>query len=153
MRPLALLVLLALAAPATAQVTAPDGSVPLSEILAGIEAGGERTVHSAEFELRRWEVLSCPGRSRFCREDYVNPTTGAITASENTGVMMMPPRDGLPASAIAASVEAMGLGSITEIEFDDRRWDVEIRNGLRSAELRIDPRSGEVQRCEGSLCP
>lgn len=138
---------------AAAQVSPPEGALPLSQILSGIEADGARTIASAEFELRRWEILSCPGRGRLCTEDNVDPVTGAVTASSRETVMFLPPRNALPASQIASVVEAMAIGTITELDFDDRRWDVEVRNGLRSAELRIDPVSGAVQRCEGSLCP
>ncbi len=141
------------AAPAAAQVSPPAGSIALSQILAGIEANGTRTVSSAEFELRRWEIVSCPGRNRVCSEDYVDPVTGASTQSSRETVMILPPRNALPASQVAARVEAMGIGTITEMGFDDRRWEVELRNGIRSAELRIDPVTGAVQRCEGSLCP
>jgi hypothetical protein len=141
------------AVPAMAQVSPPEGAQPLSTILAGIEANGDRTVYSAEFEVRRWEIVSCPGRSRFCTEDYVDPVSGAVTQSSRETVTILPPRNGLPASQIAASFEAMGLGAITEMDFDDRRWEVELRNGVRRAEFRVDPVTGDIQRCEGSLCP
>ena len=151
---LTITLLIALAAmPAAAQVSPPAGGMALSQILAGIEANGTRTVSSAEFELRRWEIVSCPGRNRACREDYVDPVTGAVTQSSRETVMILPPRNALPASQVAAQVEAMGIGTITEMGFDDRRWEVELRNGIRSAELRIDPVTGALQRCEGSLCP
>lgn len=141
------------AVPAIAQVSAPEGSLPLSQILTGIEAEGARTIYSVEFEVRRWEIVSCPGRSRFCTEDYVDPATGRVTNSSRETVTILPPRNGMPASRIAASFEAMAIGAITEMDFDDRRWEVEIRNGIRRAEFRVDPVSGAIQRCEGSLCP
>ncbi len=153
MRIIAALLLSGLAAPVTAQTSPPEGSLPLSQILAGIEADGARTISSAEFETRRWEVVSCPGRSRICREDRIDPTTGAVTATDRDTVMFLLPRGSLPASQIAAQVEALALGTITELSFDDRRWEVEVRSGLRSAEFRIDPATGAVQRCEGTLCP
>jgi hypothetical protein len=153
MRPtLALLIALA-ASPAAAQISPPDGALPLSQILASIEAGGERTIYSVEFEVRRWEIVSCPGRSRFCTEDYVDPATGAVTQSSRETVTILPPRNGLPASQIAAQFEAMAIGAITEMDFDDRRWEVELRSGIRRAEFRVDPVTGAVQRCEGTLCP
>ena len=141
------------ASPAAAQASPPAGSIALSQILAGIEANGTRTVSSAEFELRRWEIVSCPGRNRVCREDYVDPVTGATTQSSRETVMILPPRNALPASQVAARVEAMGIGKITEMGFDDRRWEVEMRKAIRSAELRVDPVTGAVERCEGRLCP
>jgi hypothetical protein len=153
MRIVATLLFSVFAVPAMAQISPPDGSQPLSQILAGIEAEGARTIYSAEFETRRWEVVSCPGRSRICQEDRIDPTTGAVTATDRDTVMFLPPRGSLPASQIAAQVEALALGTITELTFDDRRWEVEVRSGLRSAEFKIDPTTGAVQRCEGTLCP
>jgi hypothetical protein len=153
MRIIAALLLTVFAMPAMAQISPPEGSQPLSQILAGIEAEGARTVSSAEFETRRWEIVSCPGRSRICQEDRIDPATGAVTATDRDSVMFLPPRGSLPASQIAAQVESMALGTITELSFDDRRWEVEVRSGLRSAEFYIDPATGTVQRCEGTLCP
>jgi hypothetical protein len=141
------------AGPALAQTQPPENALPLSQILAGIESNGERTVYAAEFERGRWEIVSCPGRSRFCNEDDVDPITGTQTRAGRDTVMALLPRTALPASEIAAQVEAMGIGTIVELSFDDRRWEVELRQGIRRAEFRIDPTSGAVQRCEGSLCP
>ncbi len=142
-----------LAGPAFAQTQPPENALPLSQILAGIESNGERTVYAAEFERGRWEVVSCPGRSRFCHEDDVDPVTGAQTRAGRDTVISLLPRTALPASEIAALIEAMGIGNIIEMSFDDRRWEVELRQGIRRAEFRIDPTSGAIQRCEGTLCP
>ena len=144
---------LLMAAPVFAQ-DVPDASTPLlSQVLAAVEADGARIVYSAEWDRRTWEVVSCPGRTRICIEEEIDAESGAIRSSEREGVAFLPPEGALPASQIAAGVEAMELGRITELEFDDRRWEVDVRDGLRRAEFRIDPLSGAVLRCEGSLCP
>lgn len=142
-----------LAAPALAQDELPAGAPSLSQILKTVEDGGARTVYSASLHPRRWEVVSCPGRDRGCREDVIDAATGALRSSERETVLLLPPADAKPASAIAAQVEELGLGRITDLEFDDRRWEVEVRNGLRRAEFRIDPLTGNALRCEGTLCP
>jgi uncharacterized membrane protein YkoI len=121
--------------------------------LARSEDGGARAVYSAEFHRRRWEVTSCQGRERLCREDVIDAATGAVRASERETVLLLPPADAMPASAIAAQVEKLGIGQIVDMEFDDRRWEVEVRNGIRRAEFRIDPATGATLRCEDTLCP
>lgn len=145
---------LALSAPgANAQSTAPAGSMPLSSILESVEAGGDRTIFSADFHRSNWEVVSCQGRSRICREDVIDPATGEVRRSETELVARLPPRGALSASEIVRRVEAMNAGNIGEIEFDDRRWEVELWSSrLARTELRIDPISGNVTRCEGRAC-
>ncbi|MCX7302551.1 MAG: hypothetical protein NTX73_19615 [Rhodobacterales bacterium] len=119
-----------------------------------VEADGARTVYSADAHIRVWEVVSCEGRSRICREDVINPNTGAVMRSETEAVWTLPPAGALPASQIAASVEALNAGVITEMDFDDRLWDVETRASIGSrAEFKIDPMTGIVTRCEGRACP
>lgn len=120
-----------------------------------VEADGARTVYSAEAHRRSWEVVSCEGRSRICREDVLDPNTGAVRSSETEVVWTLPPTGALPASDdIAAIVEALNAGAITEMDFDDREWDVELRAsiGVR-AEFKIDPMTGAIRRCEGRACP
>ena len=134
--------------------TAAEGSLPLSDILRIVEAEGARTVYSADAHRRSWEVVSCEGRSRVCREDVLDPNTGAVRNSETEAVWTLPPEGSLPASDVAAMVEAMNIGAITEMDFDDREWDVEVRASVGSrAELKINPATGEVRRCEGRACP
>ena len=130
-----------------------SGTLALSQILATVEAGGTRIVHSADWNLRgRWEVVSCPDRTRACVEEVIDATTGKVLSSEREGVLNLPPVGAVPASAIASNVEALGIGQIIDLEFDDRRWNVEVRSGVNRAEFYIDPKTGAVQRCRGSLC-
>ncbi len=145
---------LALSSTAAMAQSATGGTMPLSDILRMVEADGTRTVYSADAHLRSWEVVSCEGRSRICREDVINPNTGAVIRSETEAVWTLPPTGALPASQIAASVEALNAGVITEMDFDDRLWDVETRASIGSrAEFKIDPMTGAVTRCEGRACP
>jgi hypothetical protein len=134
--------------------TAAGGSMALSDILLLVEADGTRTVYSAEVHRRSWEVVSCEGRSRICREDVLDPNTGAVRSSETEAVWTLPPAGALPASGIAASVEALNAGLITEMDFDDRLWDIETRASIGArAEFKINPMTGAVTRCEGRACP
>ena len=148
-----LLSTLLLATPALAQDVPEDGALPLSLILTMVEADGARIVYSADWDRRGWEVVSCPGRTRICVEEVIDAKTGAVRSPEREGVSILPPEGALAASVIAGQVEQLNLGRITDLEFDDRRWEVEVRNGLRRAEFRIDPMSGATLRCEGTLCP
>lgn len=149
----ACLLMTSLALPAFAQEFPEDSTPPLSDILTTIEANGARIVHSAEWESGRWEVVSCPDRIRDCVEEDINPDTALVLASEQESVSTLPPEGAPPASEIAALVEMMELGRITEIEFDDSRWEVDIRADRLRAEFRIDPVTAEILRCEGALCP
>lgn len=59
-----------------------------------------------------------------------------------------------PLSAIALSLEQRGLGGITDVEFDNRQWDVDVRNAQgQRAELKVDPMTAEITRCRGRACP
>lgn len=140
-------------APAAQEVPG-SGTLPLSQILTTVEARDARIVHSADWDLRgRWEVVSCPGRTRMCVEEVIDATTGAVRSSETEGVLILPPDGALPASGIAKQVETLGIGQVIDLEFDDRRWNVEVRSGTRRAEFYINPMTGAVERCRGSLCP
>lgn len=131
-----------------------QSALPLSDILRMVEADGVRTVYSADAHMRGWEVVSCEGRSRICREDLLDANTGAVRQSETEGVLRLPPEGSLPASQIAAMVEGMAIGAITEMEFDDRVWDVEVRASIGSrADFELDPMTGATLRCEGRACP
>lgn len=140
-------------APAAQEVPG-SGTLPLSKILTTVEAGGARIVHSADWDRRgRWDVVSCPGRTRVCVEEAIDATTGTVRSSDTEGVLTLPPDGALSASAIAKQVETLGIGQIIDLEFDDRRWNVEVRSGIRRAEFYINPMTGKVERCRGSLCP
>lgn len=58
----------------------------------------------------------------------------------------IPPRDGKPLSEIVKMVGDHNKGVITEVEFDDGLWEVEIHNGNTETKLFLDPKSGKVNR-------
>jgi len=140
--------------PATASSRPPAGSKPLSEILQGIEQRAGEVVFSAEFGSGFWEILACEVGGRRCREIDVDPQTGTERRSspEDTSDTL-PPSNGKTASQIARSVEERTLGVITELEYDDPQWEVQVRNDRRRAKLYVDPISADVRRCIGRACP
>jgi len=140
--------------PATASSRPPAGSKPLSEILQGIERRAGEVVFSAEFGSRSWEILACEPGGRSCREINVDPRTGKERrSSPESTADMLPPSNGKTASQIARSVEERKLGVITELEYDDPQWEVQVRPDRGRAKLYIDPISADVRRCIGRACP
>lgn len=55
-----------------------------------------------------------------------------------------PPADARPLSAIVQALERQGYGPITEIEFDDGRWEVEAYKDGRRRQLKVDPLDGRI---------
>ena len=128
------------------------GDKPLSEILVPVEAHG--TVISADQGRNRWDVVVCE-RIGNCTEVYLDRATGQeLRRERENDIERMPPRDARPLSAIALSLEQRGLGGITDVEFDNRQWDVDVRNAQgQRAELKVDPMTAEITRCRGRACP
>jgi hypothetical protein len=140
--------------PAMASSRPPPGSQPLSEILQRIEQSAKEVVVSAEFSSRSWEILACEGGGRHCREITVDSRTGKERrSSPESATEVLPPSNGKTASHIARSVEERQLGVITELEYDDPQWEVQVRSDRGRAKLYIDPVSAEVRRCTGRACP
>ncbi|HET7634919.1 MAG TPA: PepSY domain-containing protein [Burkholderiales bacterium] len=55
-----------------------------------------------------------------------------------------PPANSKPVSAIASSLEQQGYAPISEISFDDGRWEVEAYKNDQKRELRVDPQTGKI---------
>ena len=109
---------------------------------------------SAEFSSRSWEVLACEAGGRQCREINVDPRTGKVRrSSPESATEVLPPSNGKTASQIARAVEERKLGVITELEYDDPQWEVQVRPDLGRAKLYVDPISADVRRCIGRACP
>ena len=136
-----------------AEPAAAAGDKPLSAILQSVEKQGR--VVSVERERNRWEVLVCQRRSS-CHELYLDPVTGRELRREREAAFdRLPPADAKPLSGIVASLEQQKLGNITEIDFDDRLWEIDVlpEEGRR-IELYVDPMTGAIVRCRGGAgCP
>ena len=132
----------------------PADAKPLSQILEAVEKSHPGVILSADFDDRRWEVLSCSPDGRSCRELRIDPRSAkTLRDRRETHFGAHPPASGKTASQIAATVETHKLGTITELEFDDPVWEVTLHgNGVR-AKLYVDPASGDIQRCRGRGCP
>jgi hypothetical protein len=122
----------------------PPGSKPLSEVLESVEKQKLGLIMEAEFDDGLWEVKVCDAGA--CRKLYIAPKSGEEKRRRQTDSDEMPPVNAMPLSTIIKSVEARGLGIITEVEFDDGFWEVELRKDGRKSDLTIDPRTGETRR-------
>jgi len=55
-----------------------------------------------------------------------------------------PPKDIKPLSEIVTSLEQQGFKQISEIEFDNDKWEVEVYKDNQKRELEVDPSSGKI---------
>lgn len=85
--------------------------------------------------MRRWSWLVVP---------FV---IGLTMVSAHAGWFSdeQPPADAKKLSEIVKALEDQGLGGITELEFEDGVWKIEVHNPDGSeTDLRVDPRSGQI---------
>ena len=120
------------------------GSKPLSAILKSVEEQRLGVITEAEFDDGLWEVKICDVGA--CQKLYIDPRSGEEKRRRNTYPDKMPPANAMPLSTIVQSVEARESGVITEVDFDDGFWEVELHKDGRKSKLAIDPRSGETRR-------
>jgi hypothetical protein len=132
----------------------PTGAKALSTVLDAVDSSHPGTVISAEFDDRRWTVVTCAGEGRACRELGIDPLSGKeVRSSSESEWGRRPPAGGKTAAQIARSVEERNLGVITELEFDHPAWEVSVRADAVRAKLYLDPVTGDLQRCRGRGCP
>jgi hypothetical protein len=56
-----------------------------------------------------------------------------------------PPANAKPLSTIIKTVEDRGYKIITEVEFEDGKWEIEVHQaGGKEIELHVDPLSGQI---------
>jgi hypothetical protein len=56
-----------------------------------------------------------------------------------------PPANAKPLSSIIKAVEDRGYKTITEVEFEDGKWEIEVHQaGGKEAKIHIDPFSAEI---------
>ncbi len=119
----------------------PPNSKPLSLILKSVEEQESGSISEAEFDDGLWEVKVCATDG--CQKLYINPKSGKEKRRKRTGSDEIPPANAMALSTIIQSVEARKLGTITDVEFDDGFWDVELLKRGHEIELVIDPMTGE----------
>lgn len=57
-----------------------------------------------------------------------------------------PPTDIKPLSEIVKKLEQMGYTQISEIEFDDGQWEVDVYHDGKKRDVHVDPRTGEITK-------
>lgn len=122
----------------------PPYSRPLSAILSSVEMQRLGGIAEAEFDSGLWEVKVCDARA--CQKLYIDPRSGRETRRRSTGAEEMPPANAKLLSTIVESIESTRSEVITEVEFDDGFWEVELRKDGRKTKLAIDPTTGEARR-------
>jgi uncharacterized membrane protein YkoI len=121
----------------------PKDGKPLSEIVASLEAANEGVVTAVEFDDGRWEAeVHRDGRET---DLSIDARTGQVTrrTADNDRREELPPRGSRPLSAIVRSLEQQEPGVVTEVEFDDGFWEVEIQADGREVKLDINPQTGQ----------
>ena len=145
---------LALATAAALADRPPPNGKALSALLEDVERSHPGVIMSAEFDDRRWELVTCASEGRSCRELSIDAISGKeLRSSSESDWGRRPPAGGKTASQVARAVEERKLGVITEMEFEQPAWEVSVRGESTRAKLYLDPMSGEVQRCRGRGCP
>jgi hypothetical protein len=122
----------------------PPGSKPLSAILKSVEGQLLGVITSTDFDDGCWEIKVC--KARACQKLYLDPRSGEEKRRRNADSDEIPPANAMLLSTIIQSVEASGLGTITEVDFDDGFWEVELRKDGQKIKQAIDPRTGETRR-------
>ena len=122
----------------------PADSKPLSEILRLVEENKLGLFSEVEFDDGLWELKVCEANG--CQKLYIAPRSGDEVRRRSADSDDFPQMNARPLSTIIESVETLGLGSITEVEFDDGFWEVDIHKNGRRTKLFYDPMTGEVKR-------
>lgn len=122
----------------------PPGSKPLSLILKSVEERKLGSIAEAEFDDGLWEAKVCGAAG--CQKLYLDPRTGDEKRRRKTDSDEIPPADSMPISTIIQSIEARGMGTVTEVDFDDGLWEVELRKDRQKIKLVVDPMTGETRR-------
>ena len=131
----------------------PSGSKPLSEILKAVEQQKLGDISAVEFDNDLWdnglwinglwEVKVCDAGA--CQKLHIDPVSGIEKRRRKTDSDDMAPTGAMSLSAIVQSVETRRMGIITEVEFDDGYWEVELRKDGRKIKLALDPRTGATK--------
>ena len=115
---------------------------PLSELIRSVEDQRLGVITQADLDHGRWEVKIHKDSRKTTL--YLDPKTGAVDRRKERADSheVLPPEDAKPLSEIIKSVEDQQLGAITEADYDDGFWEVEVRKSGTKTKLDIDPRTG-----------
>ncbi|MDR2219051.1 MAG: PepSY domain-containing protein [Methylobacillus sp.] len=121
----------------------PTDSKPLSLILKSVEEQKIGSITEAEFDDGLWEIKVCGATA--CEKLYLDPKTGNEKRRGKTDFDEAPPANAIPVSTTIQSIEAHGMGTITEVELEHGAWKVELRKDKQKMKLIADPISGEIK--------
>ncbi len=130
--------------PAGAGDVPPADSKPLSEILRLVEQQKLGGFSEANFDDGLWQLKIC--KAGACQNLYIAPRSGDEIRRRGVDSDETPSKNAKSLSGIIQSVEDRGLGAITEVEFDDGFWEVDIRENGRKIKLINDPITGDIKR-------
>lgn len=123
----------------------PPGSKPFSAILKSVEGQELGVIASAEFNYGWWEIKVCAAAA--CQKLYLDPKSGEEKRREAAHAGdELPPANARLLSSIIQVLEERKLGVITDVEFDNGFWEVELYKDGRKITLDIDPGTGETRR-------
>lgn len=122
----------------------PPGAKPLSVILKSVEDRKLGSISEAEFDDGLWEVKVCSAEA--CEKLDIDPQTGEEKHRRKKASDEIPPANSRPISTIIESVEGRNSGVVSEVEFDDGFWEVELRKDGRKTRLVLDPMTGNSRR-------
>lgn len=133
---------LCLAAPALADDRPPADARPLAEVVAILENGHVDVITEIDWDDNKWEIEARKDDKWF---DFDVSPSGEILKRESSGSEDdVPPAGSLPLSHILNGVErAHAPARVTDVEFDDDHWEIELHDGDREIELKINPRTGQ----------
>jgi hypothetical protein len=127
---------------ATAGEVPPKDGLALSVVIRMLEEQKVGIITDVEFDDGFWEVKVQTDTS--WQKLYIDPHSGKETRrSISDDPDDTPPANAKALSEIVKQIEAGEIGAITEVEFDNGAWEVEIRSGGRTSKQRIDPVTGE----------
>lgn len=120
----------------------PAGAKPLSEVIKSVAAADLGVITEAECDDGLWEITFQKDARQITL--FVDPVSmkEKRRKQEDDSSSDVPPTDAKPLAEILRSVEAGGSGAITEVEFDDGVWEVEVYQNKRKQKLYIDPATG-----------
>ena len=137
-------VVLAASVGTVARELPPEHGRSLSEIVLLVEQTQAGQITSIEFDDGFWELEMRSNGSWV--ELLADPLSGQVTRTTPIdGDDDVPPVDGIPLSRILRAVETMGRGMITEVEFDDRFWEIKLRRNGARTKLEADPMTGHLR--------
>jgi hypothetical protein len=121
----------------------PTGSKPLSSILKSVEDQKIGSIAQAEFDDGSWKITVCGAAA--CQKLYLDPRSGKQKRRRKTDAEATPPANAIALSATLQSIEAREPGAVvTEVEFDDGFWEIELRKGRQKIKLLADPMTGQT---------